>query len=324
MENLAIKKSISRPPRNSIEKYTKEGEKVIHKGQEKKKYTASPLNYIGGKYRIIDQIMPFIPDKINTFVDLFAGGFNIGINVEANKIICNDYVFHIIELYKEFKRMGINEILSHIDNRIAEFELSKENEDGYKRFRDFYNIERKPLDLYVLICFSFNYQIRFNSKHEYNNPFGRNRSSFNKTLKKKLIKFKEEMDEKNIEFIAKNFKEFDLQNINEDDFFYCDPPYLITTGTYNDGKRGFNGWGIKEELELLKFLDNLNERGIKFALSNVLMHKGRENEELIKWSKKYNVNYIDFNYANSSYQTKDRSINGSTEVLITNYKRKEM
>lgn len=27
------------------------------------------------------------------------------------------------------------------------------------------------------MCFSFNYQFRFNSNHDYNNPFGRNRSS---------------------------------------------------------------------------------------------------------------------------------------------------
>lgn len=33
----------------------------------------SPMNYIGNKYRILDQIKVF-PDNINNFVDLFCGG----------------------------------------------------------------------------------------------------------------------------------------------------------------------------------------------------------------------------------------------------------
>ena len=34
---------------------------------------------------------------------------------------------------------------------------------------------------------------------------------------------------------------------------YCDPPYLITTGSYNDGNRGFQDWNREKELQLLVF-----------------------------------------------------------------------
>ncbi|MDK7859437.1 DNA adenine methylase, partial [Klebsiella pneumoniae] len=51
----------------------------------KKEYIKSPLNYIGGKYRILNQIMPLFPKDIKTFVDLFSGGGNVGINVKAEK-----------------------------------------------------------------------------------------------------------------------------------------------------------------------------------------------------------------------------------------------
>lgn len=44
----------------------------------------SPLNYTGGKYRLLSQILPLFPDDIETFVDLFCGGCNVGINVMAN------------------------------------------------------------------------------------------------------------------------------------------------------------------------------------------------------------------------------------------------
>ena len=56
----------------------------------KNTYIKSPLNYVGGKYRLLSQIIPLFPDKIDTFVDLFGGGFNVGINVNANRIIYND------------------------------------------------------------------------------------------------------------------------------------------------------------------------------------------------------------------------------------------
>jgi site-specific DNA-adenine methylase len=37
-------------------------------------FIKSPLNYIGGKYKILSQIISFFPEDINCFVDLFTGG----------------------------------------------------------------------------------------------------------------------------------------------------------------------------------------------------------------------------------------------------------
>lgn len=110
--------------------------------------------------------------------------------------------------------------------------------------------------------------------------------------------------------------------MNENDFVYADPPYLITTGTYNDGRRGFTGWSEKEEYKLLEILDDLHQKNIKFALSNVLEHKGKSNDILKKWTENnpnYKINYIDFDYSNANYQTLNRDKNASIEVLITNY-----
>jgi len=212
--------------------------------------------------------------------------------------------------------------LWHIDNRIDYFELSLTNETGYKNLRNEYNKQKNPLDLFVLVAFSFNHQIRFNNNHEFNNPFGRERSSFNPTMKQNLENFIIEIKENDVNFSSKDFENFDFDNLGNNDFVYADPPYLITCGTYNDGKRGFKGWSEREEKLLLKKLDNLNKQGIKFALSNVLEHKGKENEILKTWvasHPSYNVNYLNFNYSNSNYQTAVRDKNASVEVLITNY-----
>jgi len=282
----------------------------------------SPLNYIGGKYKILDQILPLFPKNINQFVDLFAGGGNVGININAQKVFFNDNLTFLIKMYAKFKELGIEQTLPYIEQQIKEYKLSQTNEKGYLDFRKKYNKDRKPLDLFVLIAYSFNHQIRFNNSHEYNNPFGRNRSSFNETMKFNLHQFITRLNEIETEFTDKCFSEFDFSILDKNDFVYADPPYLITTGTYNDGKRGFKGWGVNEEKLLLKKLDELNDRNIRFGLSNVLEHKGKTNEFLTNWlekNKNYKINYIDINYSNSNYQTKNRDKNGSVEVLITNY-----
>ncbi len=293
------------------------------KAKTRNKAVKSPLNYIGGKFKLLSQILPLFPKKINHFVDLFAGGCNVGINVNANHIYFNDNLSYLIDLFKDFKIKELKETLTHIENRINQFSLSLTNENGYKKFRKFYNETKIPLDLFVLIAYSFNHQIRFNNSHGFNNPFGKNRSSFNATMKINLQRFIFQLQSKNITFSNLSFEKFDFSFLSKNDFVYCDPPYLITTGSYNDGKRGFKGWTKKEEFELLYILDCLNENKIKFALSNVIEHKGKRNNILINWiekNKDYQINYLNKNYSNSNYQTKIRDKKSSVEVLVTNYK----
>ncbi len=148
----------------------------------------SPLNYIGGKSKLLNQLLPLFPKEISTFVDLFAGGCNVGVNVKAERIICNDNLKFLIEMYQAFQENNLDEILQHIENQINMFELSLINEEGYKKIRQHYNQYKNPLDLFVLIAYSFNHQIRFNNSHEFNNPFGRERSSFNDTMQANLIR----------------------------------------------------------------------------------------------------------------------------------------
>lgn len=281
-----------------------------------RKYIKSPLNYVGGKYKLLPQLMKYFPTNINTFVDLFSGGFNVGINVKSNRTICNDINDFIIDLYKELYKDSVEDVLAKINANIKEYGLSKENEGAYKKFRIHYNETKDPIDLYTLTCYSFNYQFRFNNNREYNNPFGRNRSQFSENMKNNLILFSNRLKKMNIEFSSKEFDKVSIDDLGQDDFIYCDPPYLITTGSYNDGNRGFKDWKEDEELKLYKFLDKVNEKNIKFALSNVIEHKGKENVLLKDWSKKYKVIYLENDYSNSSYNTKKGE---SKEVLIINY-----
>lgn len=281
-------------------------------------YIKCPLNYTGGKYKILSAIFENLPEKADTFVDMFAGGFNVGINANADRIICNDHIHYIIELYQYFRHTDVKEIISAVKERISEFELSQKNTEGYNALRQRYNENKDIVDFFVLTCYSFNHQIRFNNRHQFNTPFGKERSSYNSNIEKNLIAFCGAIQKKNIEFFNKDFLSLDLSSLGKNDLVYCDPPYLISTGSYNDGRRGFKDWTEKEESELLGLLDKLNAQGVKFALSNVFYHKGLSNELLIEWSQRYYVNYIDKSYVNCSYQFKNRDTK-TVEVLITNF-----
>ncbi|WJS82361.1 Dam family site-specific DNA-(adenine-N6)-methyltransferase [Tetragenococcus halophilus] len=307
-ENTLPSFQVTKPKFDTIERWT----------EKKQQYIKSPLNYIGGKYRLLKQIIPLLPKDINTFIDLFSGGANVGINVEANHYIFNDMNSKINEMFRFFSTHDEEDLILKIKRRIKEFELSKTNEAGYLKFRTQYNKKPNPLDLYILVSYSYNYQFRFNNSMEFNNPFGRNRSCFSENMEKNLRKFLKKLINIDAIFTDQLFNELDLSNLEENDFVYLDPPYLITTGNYNDGNRGFLNWGEEQEKEMYQLLRELTNQKIRWALSNVTVHKGRTNKFLLSFIKneKCNVNYLDFSYNNSSHNTKRKE---SSEVLVTNY-----
>lgn len=221
-------------------------------------------------------------------------------------------------MYDYFRKTEINDLLQSIEQVIDIYKLTKENADGYNKLRDDYNSNPNSLYLFVLTCYSFNHQIRFNNSHKFNTPFGKNRSSYNNNIKNNLIKFCLTLQDKNYILLNKDFRLLDYSFLRRGDIVYCDPPYLITTGSYNDGKRGFGDWTEEEDLALLNLLDKFDSKGIYFYLSNVFYHKGLSNNKLIEWSKKYKVIYLDKDYSNSNYHAKNTN-EKTVEVLVTNY-----
>ena len=57
-------------------------------------YDKSPLNYVGGKYKMLPQIMRFFPRRINNMYDLFAGGYCVMLTMNIQKMRC-DYAYYL-------------------------------------------------------------------------------------------------------------------------------------------------------------------------------------------------------------------------------------
>lgn len=303
----------------------------------------SALNYTGGKFRLLDQLLPQFPLEVHTFVDLFCGGCSVGLNAPAAQTIFRDIDPALMHLLQTFRALPPAETLARVYDLIGRYRLSLVSLHGYAyyscdssrgladynrapflRLRQDYNALRAhgvendetALMLYVLMVYAFNNQLRFNSRGQFNLPVGKR--DFNRRMEAKLTAFLAALQEPSRSLVQGDFRSLDFSSLTERDLVYADPPYLIARATYNEQ----GGWGQQDELDLLAFLDELHSRHLRFALSNVLRTKGRENRLLLDWLARREGSYraIDlvYSYSNSSYHTLDRSA-PTQEVLIVNY-----
>lgn len=305
-----------------------------------KELIPSALNYTGGKFKLLPQILPYFPQDADKVVDLFCGGCNVGINVNCSRVVFNDSSEHLTGLLETFRQMPKEEIFKYIFDIIQKYHLSlvcqhgyeyygcdsskglgAYNRSGFYRLRDDFNKKQEKdreyyLMLYVLIVYSFNNQLRFNRKGQYNLPVGKR--DFNARMENKLELFIGRIKSGDYTFTHMDFKNFPLDGYTDKSFFYADPPYLITCASYNEQA----GWTEEDERGLLRFLDKLHGRGIRFALSNVLESRGKSNEILKTWlaknSTQYKVIELKYGYSNSNYHIRKRD-SVTKEVLVVNY-----
>lgn len=280
------------------------------------------------------QLAELMPNDIDIYIDAFAGGGSAFLNVKAKKYLVNDIDKNLIALHKYLSNHANNKevLLNNIYKIIDDYDLTcsykgkttpqqlkkdhpktyfaKYNKEAYVKLREDFNQNQQDLlKLYVLLIYGFNHMMRFNSAGKFNLPVGN--VDFNKNVVNALNNYLDFMVKSSVKFSAVDYVKFiRKQKLSKNDFVYIDPPYLISASEYN------KLWGHDREVELYQLLDELDAKGVRFGLSNMLEHKGMKNHILEKWATKYNVhpiksNYISFN-DNSIKQT-------SREVYVTNY-----
>lgn len=300
---------------------------------KKEKIFRSPLFYTGDKYKLIPELKKYFPENINKFIEPFVGGGSVFMNTEAKIFLLNDIDSNIISLHKylsNFKNLdSLFEILfpkiekygfscslksdvipKELKEKYVKTYFARYNKESYLKLRNDFNSQKSKdlADLYLLLIYGFNHMLRFNREGKFNLPVGN--VDFNKNVNDALANYINLVNQKKIKWFNFDYKEFfEKINFENDDFVYLDPPYLITSSEYN------KLWNQKDDDELFEILDNLNSQKIKFALSDVVEYKGKENKKLSLWAKKYNVYPIKSNYINYH----DNTIKSFSEVLITNY-----
>lgn len=293
----------------------------------------SPFFYVGDKYKLMPQLGKLFPKNISTYIEPFVGGGSSFLNTAANNYLLNDIDIYVIKLHKLLCRysnnqsMFIDELYYLIDKyglscsnkgitvpdelkkKYVKTYYSQFNKFAYNQLKEDYNSSNDDILLYLLLIYGFNHMIRFNRSGKFNLPVGN--VDFNKNVYKAIINYLDFVENKNIKFENQDF-EFFLKNADydNDSYIYLDPPYLISGSEYN------KLWSVDEEKRLCTLLDELNQKGVRFGISNLVSHKGKNNEIFKEWSKNYHLfdvksNYISFN---------DNTIKqNSNEVFVTNY-----
>ena len=255
-------------------------------------------------------------------------------NVTANSYLLNDIDTHVIglhrmlcgyigreqEFYADAERI-INEYglsFSYRNNPVSQemrkaypkTYFAKYNKEAYKRLKQDYidGGQQDWLKLYVLLIYGFNHMLRFNSKGVFNLPVGN--VDYNQNVQNALADYFLLLADRQVEWHNEDFRTF-LRGIDyqEGDLVYLDPPYMITFSEYN------KLWNEDTERDLLNLLDELNAQGVRFAISNVTLYRGRTNEIFLEWSRQYHSHPIRSNYISFN----DNSIKQFSEVLVTNF-----
>lgn len=307
--------------------------KITKDNSSKKNIIRSPFFYVGDKYKLMHQINDLIPKNVSQYIEPFVGGGSSAINSLGSEYILNDIDGYVIKLHEElikyvdkpedlfdklFKLIDYYGLSCSFRGIVVPDELKKQyvktyyakyNKEAYNKMRDDFNESKCITLLYLLIIYGFNHMIRFNSSGKFNLPVGN--VDFNKNVYKALNDYLDFMKNNKVKFYNKDYQEFLLSlKIDKDAYVFLDPPYLISMSEYN------KLWNEEKERELCEFLDQLNDRGVKFGITNLISHKGRENTTFKKWSEKYIVHLISSNYISFNDNTIKKD---SIEVFVTNY-----
>lgn len=294
----------------------------------------SPFFYVGDKYKLMPQLKQLMPKNMEQYIEPFVGGGSSFLNSESISYILNDVDSYVVELHKKIgSYTGKSEELfaelfelidfyglscsyrgicvpDDLKKQYVKTYYSKYNKDAYIRLRKDFNTNKNDLlKLYLLLIYGFNHMIRFNAKGEFNLPVGN--VDFNNNVYSALNNYLKFVGEHEITFFNMDYISFlEKMNYGKNSYVFLDPPYLISMSEYN------KLWNDKREDELCEYLDSLNDRGIKFGITNLITHKGKVNQRFLDWSEKYcayevKSNYISFN---------DNTIKAdSQEVFVTNY-----
>lgn len=283
---------------------------------------------MGNKFALLPQILPYFPRNIKTFYDLFGGSATVSLNVKAEKYVLNDLNNHIYNLYEMFKTIPAADIISYCETNRDKYGFSVDvrdktkiaelNHTPYYKCREDMNNNPSTLGFYFLTFYSFCNQFRFN-KGKFNMPVG---NGYFKEESKIFIKdFCDFMSQQNVYIYHKSYEEF--TEFDEDCFCYFDIPYFNTNSVYNESSRDQGNWTEESDYAFFRYCEDLNSKGIQFAISNVFKNKGAENNHLKEWCEKngWIVHHLNMKYAGHSFESANME---TDEVLICNYESKDM
>ncbi len=225
------------------------------------------LKWVGGKRQLLPEIRKYIPKKITKYYEPFVGGGAVLFDIQPQNAIVNDVNSELINLYQVVKddvEALIKDLGKHKNNADYFYEVRAWDRDPLI-YNKLTNIERASR-IHYLNKTCYNGLFRVNQAGQFNSPFGRYKKPNieNSITLRAVSKY---FNEANIKFLNTDFEEA-VKGIRKGAFVYFDPPYDPASVSANFTGYAKGGFDRNEQIRLKKLCDKLNQRGIKFLLSN--------------------------------------------------------
>lgn len=285
---------------------------VIRTGVDDMKYNklVSPiLKWVGGKRQLLPEIRKYIPKKFTTYYEPFVGGGAVLFDIQPQKAIINDVNSELINLYQVVKddvEALIEDLAKHKNEADYFYEVRAWDREP-AIYNKLTNIERASR-IHYLNKTCYNGLFRVNQAGQFNSPFGRykNPNIENSITLRAVSKY---FNEANIEFKNTDFEE-SVKGIRKGAFVYFDPPYDPVSDSSNFTGYAKGGFDRDEQIRLKSLCDRLNERGVKFLLSNA------STDFILELYKDYKIEIIQAKRAINSNGDARGEVD---EVLVRNY-----
>lgn len=265
------------------------------------------VKWVGGKTKLLPEIRKRFPHKYERYFEPFVGGGAVFFSVQPEKAILVDINSELINTYCTI-RDNLDELISDLKRHVynEDYYYSIRNVDRTIKYESWSNVQKASRFIYLnKTCYNALYRV--NSNRQFNTPFGRYTNPT--ILDEENLRACSKILQNNVEIISGEFGIIE-STITSKDFVYFDPPYVPLSKTANFTSYSHKGFDETMQKELCKLCHRLNNRNIRFMLSN------SSAPLVLELYKPFNIEFVHAPRFINSNGNKRGKIE---EVLITNF-----
>lgn len=264
------------------------------------------VKWAGGKTQLLEQLKARMPAEYNTYFEPMVGGGALFFAVQPEQAMIVDANEDLIRLYKVVQN-NAEELIEDLQRHENTLEYYKDLrvEDRMPSYADWSDVQKASRTLFLnRTC--FNGLFRVNKSGQFNVPFGKYRNPYIPTAEH-LRACSAALQNCSIAHNSFTYIDGPAQ---EGDFVYFDPPYLPRSITSSFTQYTKWEFPFDSHVALRDFCRTLDERGVKFMLSNV------HNAVALRLYEGWNIDVVS---ARRAIAAKAASREPVEEIIVRNY-----
>lgn len=274
--------------------------------EQLKSETYPIVKWVGGKRQLMFELIKNMPKSYNRYFEPFIGGGALFFELQPEQAYISDMNEELINLYSVV-RDNVYELIKDLSKHEVskEYFLEIRNIDRTEQYTELSDVERASRFIYLnRTCFNGMYRV--NSQGQFNVPFGHYKNP-RIIDKNNLLNCSELL--KKTEIKCTDFSEI-LTKVKKGDLVYFDPPYVPLNETSSFTSYTKDGFDINMQFKLRDVCDELDNKGVKFMLSN------SDTKLVNELYENYNIKKV---FASRQINANADGRGKITEVLVRNY-----